>query len=228
MPCAPSRHRVRPHDRRERSARRAAPSPAPRRPRESGREGRRTSTDVSSARAMSGGSTLSLASARRSLSRFLDFARRDLEPDHLATLREHAVRRVEDLAARRRNRALRRLLPFGARAPILAVDQLDAARLDQNRQREHRERRVRQADSSRANHASGGRHAPAGAEEEPAARAWGCACSNVARRSAADGRGSTRRESRPPVECAPPRARRACAEGREYPRPAARPKLSVQ
>ena len=62
--------------------------------------------------------------------------------------------------------ALGRLLTLGARAPVLAVHQLDAARLHENGEGEQRERCVREADSPRANHAWHGRLAWRGARDE--------------------------------------------------------------
>jgi hypothetical protein len=85
----------------------------------------------------------------------LHLARRDLEADHLATLRQNVPRGVENLPARRRYDALGGLLSLSACAPRLPLCELDARRLNQDRQREHGEHRVRQTDAPRANHAGG-------------------------------------------------------------------------
>ena len=147
---------------------------------------------------------LELGQRAAKLGRLLHFARRDLQANHLATLRQHPAGCVENLAARRRHLSLGGLLAFGAGAPILSVHQLNAARLHQDREGEQRERCVSQADSPRANHAwHAAPRLPRDAEEESAVLAWGCACSIVVRRSAAVGRDSTRRESPAPGECAP-------------------------
>ena len=81
------------------------------------------------------------------LARLVHFARRDLESHHLAALGQHAVRRVEDLAARRGHDAIARLLAFGTRAPRAAVHQLHARRFHEDGDGKHGERRVREADA---------------------------------------------------------------------------------
>jgi hypothetical protein len=70
-------------------------------------------------------------------------ARRDLEPDHLATLRQNVPCGVEDLATRRRYDAVGGLLSLGAGPPRLALRELHTRRLNQDRQREDGQRRVR-------------------------------------------------------------------------------------
>src|SRR5207237_3336409 len=66
---------------------------------------------------------MKLAEGMTELRRLGDFARRDLESNHLAALRQHAMRRIEDFATRRWNITLASLLALGTRAPRLAVEQ---------------------------------------------------------------------------------------------------------
>ena len=114
-----------------------------------------------------------LAEARR----LSHFAWSDLQTHFLAALREQAMRRVEDLAARRRDRPLDDLLPLGALSPIPSVDELHVRRLDENRERENREQRVRETNAPRANHEAAVESQQV-VGESPAVRASECACSD--------------------------------------------------
>ena len=71
-----------------------------------------------------------LRERRFQLARLPHFARRDLQADGLAALREDAVRRVHDVAARRGDDALGGLLARGACAPSRALHELDVGGLE--------------------------------------------------------------------------------------------------
>jgi hypothetical protein len=78
--------------------------------------------------------------------------RRDLELHHLAALRHQLALCVEDVAARRGDRRLDALLMLRAGRPAALLQQLDARRAIQQRERERGEREVHDADAARAFH----------------------------------------------------------------------------
>ena len=154
MPCAPGGNRVRPRITWRTNARRAAASPAPRPPPGTDPGMTRYFTCVSTARrikrridvsatrsalrSFSGSFTSRGAISRRTISRLCG---------------EHAARRIEDLAARRRHRTRSLACCCSARARQSFHAPAARAPPSPNGDGEQCERRVRQPDPSRANHA---------------------------------------------------------------------------